>query len=355
MATPTAEPQTGFQRRAFAGRFVPARANLYQFLGMLAANGLIGLLLRVVGFGGTLGQNIVYSQCIGLCIFGLCHLAFACSPRGSLLRWGLVLAAILLGSAIGQLAAGLLTGTGGPLWSDHASRAEFIGIFFGTLGAIGFYLRERYRNLEAELQARELQRTEAERRGLEAHLKMLQAQIEPHFLFNTLANLAGLIEADPKLASRLLEALNRYLRASLKRTRADGGTLGDELDLLGAYLEVFRIRLGPRLDYSLAVPEPLRGLAFPPMLLQPLVENAVRHGIEPRVAGGRIDIAAVRRDGTLQLTVRDTGAGLAAEPGHGLGLENIRARVAALFGASGSLEIAEHAGGGVLATLRLPA
>ena len=183
---------------------------------------------------------------------------------------------------------------------------------------------------------------------------MLQAQIEPHFLFNTLANLAGLIEANPKLATRLLEALNLYLRASLMRTRAEGGTLGDELDLLQAYLEVFKIRLGPRLDFSISADPDVRARPFPPMLLQPLVENAIRHGIEPQVAGGRIQIAAAYGDGSLVLTVRDNGSGLGDTPGCGLGLENVRARMAALFGAPATLEIAQQPEGGVQAVLRVP-
>jgi sensor histidine kinase YesM len=216
------------------------------------------------------------------------------------------------------------------------------------------FLWERTWELENQLREREVQRLEAEKRGVEAQLRMLQAQIEPHFLFNTLANLAGLIEADPKQAGRLLAALNRYLRASLERTRAQGGTLGDELNLLEAYLEILRIRLGPRLAYSFAVAPDLRALPFPPMLLQPLVENAVRHGIEPQVAGGRIQIAAGLGDGALALTVRDTGAGLGDTPGSGVGLDNVRARLAALFGAAGSLQIEQAAEGGVLATLRLP-
>jgi sensor histidine kinase YesM len=309
-------------------------------------NVLIGLLLTVVGFGGTLGVNLVYSECIGLSIFGLICTVFALTARGSALRLALLLAAIALGGTVGQIVANLLTRSSPQLLPDYFLKSEFIGLFFGAIGATAMFLRERYWDLEAR-------RIEAEKRGIEAQLRMLQAQVEPHFLFNTLANLAGLIEADPKLAGRLLEALNRYLRASLQRTRAEGGTLGDELDLLEAYLEVFRIRLGQRLDYSFSVAPELRGLPFPPMLLQPLVENAIRHGIEPQVAGGRIRIAAARAGG-LELTVQDTGCGLGDEPGSGFGLDNVRARLAALFGDAGSLEIAQGPEGGVLATLRLP-
>jgi sensor histidine kinase YesM len=312
-----------------------------------AGNVLIGVLLRVVGFGGSLGVNIVYAECIGLCIFGLIYVVFALTARGSVLRLALLLAAIALGGTVGQVAANLLTRSSPQLLPDYFLKSEFIGLFFGAIGATAMFLRERYWDLEAR-------RMEAEKRGVEAQLRLLQAQIEPHFLFNTLANLAGLIEVDPKLAGHLLEALNRYLRASLQRTRAEGGTLGDELDLLEAYLEVFRIRLGPRLDYSFAVAPELRALPFPPMLLQPLVENAIRHGIEPKVSGGHVAIAAARGGGRLVLTVRDTGCGLGDTPGGGFGLGNVRARLAALFGDAGSLEIAQCQEGGVLATLRLP-
>jgi sensor histidine kinase YesM len=330
------------------------RGIVLYILAVLTGNVLIGLLLWVVGFGGSLGVDVVYAECIGCSICGLGYTAFSLTRRGSLLRLGLILVAILAGSTLGQILGNLILRTSPHLFPNLSIQSAFIGLFFGGLGSTAMFIRERTWDLEAELQARELQRLEADKRSVEAQLKMLQAQIEPHFLFNTLANLAGLIETDPKLGSRLLEALSRYLRASLKRTRADGGTLGDELGLLEAYLDVLKIRLGPRLDYGIAVPQALRALPFPPMLLLPLVENAVKHGIEPLIPGGRIDIAAVQGDGCLRVTVRDTGTGFTAEPGNGIGLDNIRARLAALFGEAGSLELAEPVEGGVLATLRLP-
>jgi len=333
----------------------PFKGGVLYGLGLLLGNALIGLLLTVVGFGGALAKNVTYSECIGLCICGLVYTVFARTSRGSALRLGLIPVAILIGGTIGQVLGKVITRTSGSILSSHFIQSELIGLFFGGLGAAALFMRERYWDLESELQAREMQRLKAEKRSIEAQLQMLQAQIEPHFLFNTLANLAGLIEADPKLAARLLEGLNRYLRASLKRTRADGGTLGDEMDLLNAYLEVSKIRLGSRLDYRFLVPLELRTSPFPPMLLQPLVENAIQHGIEPQIAGGRIDIAAARRGDAMELTVHDTGAGFGEDPGQGIGLDNVRARVAALFGNSGSLEISEHAEGGVLVILRIPA
>jgi len=355
MPSPMIAPPFGTRSR-FAPRELATHA-----LVLVLGNLMVGVLLRVLGFGGSLGVNVLYSQCIGLSIYGLASGAFAITRRASGLRLALILLAILLGGLLGQMAANLML-RARPRFSSDFLKAEFVGLFFGCLGSIVMFLRERYWDLQQELQARELLRVEAEKRSaeadkrsVEAQLKLLQAQIEPHFLFNTLANLAGLIPADPALASHLLEVLNRYLRASLRRTRAEGGTLGDELDLLEAYLEVFRIRLGERLTYQIAATPALRALPFPPMLLQPLVENAIRHGIEPCIQGGSIRIAAAREAGALRLTVRDTGAGLGDIPGSGFGLDNVRARLAALFGPAGSMEVAEPPEGGVLATLSLPA
>jgi len=322
-------------------------------LGCLIGNTMIAGFLTLVKFGHSFTSNLIYSYSIGFSILLLTHLAIRITPR-SHIRTVAALAAIVIGTSVGLTLGNLIDGTQKPWNFALGWRALGIGLFFGLIGMIYYVQRERAALLEAELKTRELQHLEAERRGLEAQLKMLQAQIEPHFLFNSLANLAGLIESDPKLASRLLEALNRYLRASLQRTRAEGGTLGDEMDLLAAYLEVLKIRLGQRLDFSFSVPDKLRALPFPPMLLQPLVENAIRHGIEPQVEGGRIDIAAEQVDGQLKLSVRDTGAGFGDDPGNGIGLANIRARLTALFGPAAILDISEQADGGVLATLHIP-
>jgi len=322
-------------------------------IGCLIGNTLIAGFLTLLDFGHGFVSNLIYSHSIGLSILLLSRLAIYFTPYNHI-RTAAAFLAIVLGSAQGLMLGHLLDSAHGQKDFMLSLKAVGIGLFFGLIGTIYYHLRERAATLQSTLKTRELQQLEAERRSIEAQLKMLQAQIEPHFLFNTLANLAGLIEADPKLAMRLLEALNRYLRASLTRTRAEGGTLGDEMDLLAAYLDVLKIRLGPRLEFGIAVSPAQRALPFPPMLLQPLVENAIRHGIEPQVAGGRIDISASHQAGQLEIQVRDSGAGFGEAPGNGIGLSNIRARLAALFGEAGHLDIAEHADGGVLATLRIP-
>jgi sensor histidine kinase YesM len=168
----------------------------------------------------------------------------------------------------------------------------------------------------------------------------------------------SLIERDPKRATSMLDSLNRYLRASLKRTRDMASTLKDELDLVQALLDIAAIRLGDRLRYSIDVPEPLLSLPLPPLLLQPLVENALLHGIEPSIDGGEIRIVGRREGDALKLDVMDTGIGL----GHsthlhgGVGLANVRTRIETLYGERGSVSIATSLDGsrGVTASLVIP-
>jgi hypothetical protein len=192
---------------------------------------------------------MVFSQCIGLSIMLLC-LGVLRLPLDGLARGAAIGVAIAVGALGGHTLARLLTGLGSSADGSHELQSLLVGLVFGGIAAGFFWLRERNAKLEAELRTRELARLEAEKQSLAAQLRLLQAQIEPHFLFNSLANVAALIEADPTLAGRLLDALIRYLRASLQRTRAERGTLGDEVALLTAYLDVLKIRMGDRLTMS---------------------------------------------------------------------------------------------------------
>jgi sensor histidine kinase YesM len=261
---------------------------------------------------------------------------------------------ILVGALGGGMLARLLTGVGGSSDGVHEAQSLLLGLVFGGIAAVFFWLRERNANLLRELQLRELARLEAEKQSLAAQLRLLQAQIEPHFLFNSLANVAALIDADPARAGRLLDALIRYLRSSLQRTRAEGGSLGDEVGLLRAYLDILKIRMGERLDYAFEIPPELLGRDFPPMLLQPLVENAIRHGLEPKLGGGFLRVDATVADGRLRIRVSDDGIGIAEAPGEGVGLSNIRARLAAIYGPTARLEVTSKVGAGVTATLDIP-
>ena len=207
--------------------------------------------------------------------------------------------------------------------------------------------------------ARQIQ---AENRATEAQLRLLQAQIEPHFLFNTLANVVSLMEVDAARAKSMLEAFVDYLRASLSGLGQGRHTLGDEIDLVDAYMRIIKIRMEDRLDYAIDVPAGLRTLPLPALTLQPLVENAIVHGLEPQIAGGRVRVGAHREGGSLVVTVDDDGAGLGAPPsaparrgGSGTALANIRRRLEQAYGSQASLDLRAAEPRGVRARLSLPA
>lgn len=319
-----------------------------------------GVNLLIAGFltaiGGphfsSFGSNLTYGLCISAFTSLLFRAAIRFVPRGGW-RLPVVLVCVLVGAALGGITAQRLTGYQGPELVH--SNVWVTGGFFGGISVLLWWMSMGIQNLRQEVQERELARSEAEKRSLEAQLKMLQAQIEPHFLFNSLANVSALIAIDPPQAGKLLDALIQYLRASLTRTRADGGTLGDEVDLLTAYLSVLKIRMGQRLAFTIEVPDALRDLPFPPMLAQPLVENAIAHGLEPRIEGGSVTVSALPVAGGLRIVVRDSGLGIRGAPHEGTGLSNIRARLQALYGVAGRLTFEATAGGGTTAILEIPA
>jgi hypothetical protein len=197
---------------------------------------------------------------------------------------------------------------------------------------------------------------QARQHAAEARLKLLEAQLEPHMLFNTLANLRALIAVDPPRAQAMLDRLIAFLRATLGASRVPLHPLSAEFERIADYLALMAVRLGPRLQTGLALPDELRAVPVPPLLLQPLVENSIRHGIEPQVAGGRIDVSARRDARALVLEVADTGAGLsqAAAPGTRFGLQQVRERLATLYGDRAAVVLAPAPGGGTLATITLP-
>ena len=211
------------------------------------------------------------------------------------------------------------------------------------------YMRGRIAMLDARAQM-------AIRSAAENQLKLLESQLEPHMLFNTLANLRVLIGLDPPQAQAMLDHLSAFLRAMLDASRTGAHPLQAEFARLADYLQLMQARMGDRLHSTLTLPPDLAALAVPPLLLQPLVENAIKHGLEPQVGAGLIEIGA-RRDGdTLVITVRDNGAGLAGQGSDGsrYGLIHVRERLAALYGAAGTLALSSPPGGGALATVRLP-
>jgi len=189
-----------------------------------------------------------------------------------------------------------------------------------------------------------------------ARLNLLHAQVEPHFLYNTLASAQYLTRTDPPRADEMLGHLIQYLRHSLPRTQDELATLGDELERALAYLEILKIRMGQRLSVQVDVPENLRVTALPPMMLQTLVENAIKHGLEPRTAGGTIWVRARQSDGNVSITVADDGEGFNAKTsGTGIGLKNVRERLQLVYGEKASLAVVANFPTGVAATIAVPA
>ena len=192
---------------------------------------------------------------------------------------------------------------------------------------------------------------------LEARLQVLQAQVEPHFLFNTLAHVQRLYQTDPRRGRSMLDSFCGYLCAALPQMRGTRSTLGREVELVRAYLDTQGIRMGRRLRFEIAMPDALRAAAFPPMMLLPLVENAIKHGLSPLRDGGTIRIVAASDADSLQLTVADTGAGLSTAElagGDGVGLSNVRSRMAGLYGVRARLKLTCNVPHGVVATIDVP-
>jgi sensor histidine kinase YesM len=227
-----------------------------------------------------------------------------------------------------------------------------------AVGSFGFWL---FHTINAEEAAQsQLADAECRREGLqaqmvEARLSALQAQIEPHFLFNTLANVKRLYETAPARGREMLSSLINYLRAALPTMREPGSTLDRELELVRSFLTILQMRMGERLGFSIEAPPSLGHARVPPMVLPTLVENAVKHGLSPLPEGGRINIRA-SADGErhLVLEITDTGAGFSGSGGSGVGLANTRSRLAALYGSDASLALSMAAPRGDTATVRLP-
>ena len=200
-----------------------------------------------------------------------------------------------------------------------------------------------------------------ERQLAQARLQVLQAQVEPHFLFNTLGAVDYLIETDPARATQMQKALIRYLRGALPQMRNTGSSLGRELRLVQAYLEIMKMRIEDRLQVAYDVPEGLASAEFPPMMLQSLVENAIKHGIEPKPEGGTVTVAAGIHDGQLWVEVRDSGVGLASHDvmdrpaqGSGIGLRNIRERLAMLYPGAARLVLRSDEQTGTVVRIAVP-
>ncbi len=235
---------------------------------------------------------------------------------------------------------------------------DLVILFVASGGlALQAYLSEKRRWAE-HFRRVELERLGQQKSEADLKLTVLQAQVEPHFLFNTLASVRSLLASDPQRAAQTIDALAQHLRATLPKLRAETGlahsTLGEQFDICASYLDLMKLRLDDRLQVDIRLPAELRDAPFPPLLLISLVENAIKHGVEPKPGTTRITLVARMDGGKLEVRVEDDGAGLALGMGEGTGLANVRAQLVTRFGKDASFEIAGRAFGGVLTRILVP-
>lgn len=298
---------------------------------------------------------------LGLLVFGV----FEQWPRHlpkRLARWVLQVVAVALAMPLGSAALYVLTTHAGapPFWAV-ADRLEgfatmcVLGLLTAPWGALGALVRQKEALAHDQALEFQLERSELERQAVTARLHLLQAQLAPHFLFNTLANVQALVDAGSPRAPAVLRSLIAYLHASVPQLNAAETTVRRELELVKAYLELMHMRIPDRLQFTVdADPEAL-DLPCPPLTLMTLVENAVRHGIDPSEDGGRIDVVVQRRGSRCHVRISDTGVGLQAGGGGlGTGLSTLRERLALSFGDEASLRVIEQSPRGVYAELELP-
>jgi LytS/YehU family sensor histidine kinase len=277
-------------------------------------------------------------------------------PERRVLRWPALSAVIVAAAALGWFAEdGLTLLLSGEPISD-GERPYMLHTMFVLALLVGVLGEYRWASLRAAalLHEAELNRVRLESDLAAGRLQVLQAQIEPHFLFNSLANVRRLLRTDGKAGRAMLVDLMRYLESALPRMRDDSSTLAHEAELIRAFLAVHQVRMGARLQFRIDVPDALGQRVVPPMMLLTLIENALKHGLSPLPAGGSISVVAAEADGRLVLQVADTGRGLVAGSGGGTGLANIRARLRAMYGAAADLSLRHNQPQGVVAQIHLP-
>ncbi|MCR5886042.1 histidine kinase [Rhizobacter sp. J219] len=355
-STPRAEPRPRSSRAAV--QFVVASAVVWAVAAAL-------LFILVPGLE-SFPRLLVFSECVGLTMVA-CVVLLQRQRRLERLaagtRWLLTgVIAIPVGYLLGHQIAFLLLGE--PMRLVGHQHISLVPILFtvlvGGLGLRHFATREQ---LAREAAAR----AEAQHLAVEAQLRLLRTQLEPHMLFNTLANLRGLVREDADRAEAMIDRLIVYLRGTLSASQTESVPLGREFAQLRAYLEIMSLRMGPRLTFRLELPAELEGTQVPPMLLQPLVENAIKHGLEPKVGSARIEVVARATDAGIEIRVDDDGLGLPA-PDHetpedgapagpessSYGLRHVRERLKAVYGPAARLDLERRQPAGVSSIVFFP-
>ncbi|HEX9277000.1 MAG TPA: histidine kinase [Burkholderiales bacterium] len=331
---------------------------------VLVVAGLVGLLISLA-FTTPAWVIVARAMAVGLAALLAFGLFEQWPPRlpGWIARWALQVLAVAFVVPWAVLAIYLATTTADmpPFWKSQARLSGFMlmtmgGLLVGPWVAVAALFRQREFAARSQALAFNLERSELARKALDARLRLLQAQVEPHFLFNTLANVRELVVAGSPQASTVLDSLIAYLRAAVPRLNEPATTLGQELQLVRAYLELMHMRMPDRLQFDIQADAAVLELRCPPTTLLTLVENAVHHGIDPSEEGGRIEVSVEVRDGRCHAEVRDTGVGLRhAGESLGTGLSTLRERLQLVFGGDAHVHIATLSPHGVRAEVDFPA
>jgi sensor histidine kinase YesM len=322
---------------------------------------LIAVFLTVVGISKPFLSNLIMSLSIGISMCTLVTLMFWLIKPKLDERLSVVLT--LIAGIVGGMAIALqigpfilrrffsvVIGAG----SNNLFQTVILAFVIGGAVSYFFYSKARLKAVREAAEQERIDRLSSEKEALEAKLRLLQAQIEPHFLFNTLSNVLSLIDTEPAKGKSMLIDLTRYLRTSLSRTLPETTTLGQEIEMIEAYLNIQKNRMDERLNFTIELPDALRQHPLPPMLIQPLVENAIKHGLEPKIDGGTITIKATGKDGLLRVEVVDTGIGFSAYQKNGVGIANVKERLQLLYGEKGCLTLEENKPSGVRAIIEVP-
>jgi hypothetical protein len=302
----------------------------------------------LLGWLEVLRDRAVVAVSIGLMLVAASRLPIAPGPT----RIAVFGSAVLIGATAGELGLRASGMAGSPPHAagllSHVLRWSIVAACIAAM----WHVRRNVVAVNAAAHALELRRAQVERQAIDVRLESLRGQIEPHFLFNTLATMRRLMQVDPTEGARLVAHFVRFLRSA--QPARDGGHLQQEIDLVSAYLGVVAQRMDGRLQVRFDVAEDLLAHPFPPLTIATLVENAIKHGIAPAPGGGTLAVTVHRVGDTLEASVIDSGVGFSGHSGTGIGLANVRARLQTLYGGAGALELHSHAPSGVRATLCIP-
>ena len=331
----------------------------------LAVTAIFNTLIALILYFWVLKDNLfidiwIVSQCIGLsiCFFIVMTLAYT-QINTKIQLFVKITAGLLTGATSGAVTGALFLyfKYDKPFFAYFQSSFSenfLLGVFFAI--PITYFLLSltKFEDYENQLKTEKIKSLTLEKQAVVEELKSLQAQIEPHFLFNTLSNLKSLLDEDIEKGKLMLDELNEFLKISLQRTRQKTISLSQELELVRHYLNIYKIRMEERLSYEIIADEEIKRISLSPLIIQPLVENSIKYGLEPKIEGGKIEIHCSIKDNFLIIEISDTGCGLDTNHEIGIGINNVSQRLNNLYGADASLTIKENDPCGTKAVIKVP-